>query len=258
MFLFRQWVLTSWRRDLSERKILRSLRNNAIQGRCRVIRRSEPVHWVYHGVGVCKLCEWISGCWDRGRGLQDTAILAGQANLVSGCLLGSTGSIRLPFSTTKKNKLSAVPYSQLFSTSIRLTTRNRFPIIFLQTLDLPTPDERDSNNILHPLAQAIESHDGLATYGDKEIWHFLLVLLPCVSVLPATFRNVSVRTMNDHHHEKDKVEPRERTPGRFVSIAGLWIFFRGASLEQSARRDAPTYLNPVIRPQDIEKNMSGT
>lgn len=93
MFLFRQGVLTSWRRDLSERKILRSLRNNAIQGRCRVIRRSEPVHWVYHGVGVCKLWEWISGCWDRGRGLQDTAILAGQANLVLGCLLGYTGSI---------------------------------------------------------------------------------------------------------------------------------------------------------------------
>ena len=72
----------------------------------------------------------------------------------------------------------------------------------------------------------MESHDGLATYGNKEIWHFLLVLLPCVSVLPATFRNVSVRTMNDHHHEKDKVEPRERTPGIYVSIAGLWMFFR--------------------------------
>ena len=40
-----------------------------------------------------KLWEWISGCWDRGRGLQDTAILAGQANLVLGCLLGYTGSI---------------------------------------------------------------------------------------------------------------------------------------------------------------------
>lgn len=173
-----------------------------------------------------KLWEWISGCWDRGRGLQDTAILAGQVNLVSGCLLGSTGSIRLPFSATKKNKLSAVPYSQLFSTSIRLTTRNCFPIIFLQALNLPTLDERDSNNILHPLAQAMESHDGFATYGNKEIWHFLLVLLPCVSVLPATFRNVSVRTMNDHHHEKDKVEPRERTPGIYVSIAGLWMFFR--------------------------------
>jgi hypothetical protein len=52
VFLFQQGVLTSWRRDLSERKILRSLRNNAIQGRCRVIRRSEPVHWVYHGVGM--------------------------------------------------------------------------------------------------------------------------------------------------------------------------------------------------------------
>jgi hypothetical protein len=63
VFLFRQGVLTSWRRDLSERKILRSLRNNAVQGRCRVIRRSEPVHWVYHGVGMCKLYEWITGYW---------------------------------------------------------------------------------------------------------------------------------------------------------------------------------------------------
>lgn len=89
------------------------------------------------------------------------------------------------------------------------------------------------------------------TYWYEQVRDLLLILSPGLAVLSATPRDVSLGTVDDHDHEEDKVKPRKRAPGREVSKS------KGqGSCENQV--ESATYLNPVTRPQDIEKNISGT
>lgn len=84
-----------------------------------------------------------------------------------------------------------------------------------------------------------------ATYWNEQVGNFLLILSPGLSVLSATSRDVSLRAVDDHDHEEDEIKPRERAPVQLLAL-------------DPHRDRSTTYLNPVIKPQDIEKNMSGT
>jgi hypothetical protein len=67
------------------------------------------------------------------------------------------------------------------------------------------------------------------TYWNKEVGHFLLVALPGFAVFPATSSNVSASSVDDHDHEEDEVEPRERAPEVAHEVSNpsysLWLFF---------------------------------
>lgn len=83
------------------------------------------------------------------------------------------------------------------------------------------------------------------TYWDENVWNLFLVAFPSLTVLPTTSMNVPPGTVDNHDHEENKVEPGKRTPRRMLAVCLL--------IDTLA-----THLNPVIKPHDIEKNMSGT
>jgi hypothetical protein len=104
---------------------------------------------------------------------------------------------------------------------------------------------------LESVSVGLKLNDDMTTYREEQIGDFLLILSPGLAVLSTTPRDISLGTVDDHDHEEDKVKPRKGASERIVSncngqASGLSLIGRAA------------YLNPVMRPQDIEKNMSGT
>jgi hypothetical protein len=58
----------------------------------------------------------------------------------------------------------------------------------------------------------------LATHRDEEVRNRFLIACRRFAVFPPASGNVSCGAMNDHHHEEDKVEPRERAPRNTILV----------------------------------------
>jgi hypothetical protein len=68
--------------------------------------------------------------------------------------------------------------------------------------------------------------------------YLFLVLSPGLAVLPAAPGDVPHRTVYDHHHEEDKVKPRERAPGTLVSVS-FFILSQAASFDIKKWKRSP-------------------
>ena len=95
---------------------------------------------------------------------------------------------------------------------------------------------------------ALQEQRLCTTYRNEKVWNGFLVTCPRFAVLSAASGDVSGSAVNDHNHEEDEVEPGKRAPiSRNISDR--------KKLQSFAQT---THLNPVINPQAIEKNISGT
>jgi hypothetical protein len=63
--------------------------------------------------------------------------------------------------------------------------------------------------------------------------------------------------MTDHDHEENEIEPRKGAPAAIIVVSQVHALVY-LSEQEILSGVGVTHLKPVIRPQDIEKNMSGT
>lgn len=89
------------------------------------------------------------------------------------------------------------------------------------------------------------------SYRYKNVRDLFLVSCPGLAVLPPAPHNISPCSMNNHDHEEDEIKP-----GKWASIKRMNVSCQLNLYAPSNRRIA--YLKPVISPQAIEKNISGT
>lgn len=55
------------------------------------------------------------------------------------------------------------------------------------------------------------------TYRDEKVGHFLLILLPCITILASAPLDIPHSTVDNHDHEEDRVKPGEWAPAQRVS-----------------------------------------
>lgn len=108
----------------------------------------------------------------------------------------------------------------------------------------------DQITYLNPISSISITTSRWRTHRDKNVRDFFLILLPGFAILSPASHNISPCSMNDHDHEENEIKPRKEAPTSRQSATNR-IFHNSAYSRW-------TYSKPVISPQDMEKNISGT